>query len=133
MPYFVPGFTVINGYISCSSLCCCVMSVALSACVVQHCEIRQRCCDSDLAGQHPGESVSMCVSECVWGGGGLFSKIFFSQRLIFFSFMYCLTLRVWTFLWIFFFFKSQSPFSPLPFQLHRYVTLFVLYHCTGSS
>ena len=30
---------------------------ALSACVVQHCEQTQRRCDSDLAGQHPSESV----------------------------------------------------------------------------
>lgn len=52
---------------------CSFMSVALSVCIVQH-KTRQRCCDSDLAGQHPWERVrSLFVS-------GFISKIFFFLR-----------------------------------------------------
>ena len=95
---------------------CSFMSVALSVRVVQHCEIRQRCCDSDLAGQHPWEFVcSLFVS------GSIFYD-FFLKNWFFFPSICCLPISIWTFLWI----LLNLSLSALPptFQFTQYVTLF---------
>lgn len=77
------------------------------------CCARRRCCDSDLAGQHPWERVWRLFLEWVYFKDFFFLEIdFFLPLSLYFSLICSLPLSVWT--GFFYLISRRSPLYLLP-------------------